>query len=506
MAQETTGEHPTREWLVWSGGLLAAYLLATWANWGRTLIETEIWALYFAGRPWGEQLAAIRGDLVHPPLMYFIERGWIVAFGGSDSAVKSLPLVINVPTFFLFPLLAKKVTGHWRLASFLFLAVYLRAGSVPQLVRMYGLALLLVVGCLLLWEKWQREPHTGTLAAWAVCAALLLYTHLFGALVLAAFVLANCMAGPRKLAFTAAAGVAGAAFLPWLLYVLPVYRSRGLEENVWWVNKSIRFEVADFFYGLMGGVYPVAPQARIWLTLGVVLVHAALLVLALYAVKRVGLPRRVAGQTNQWFWTSVVLTAFPFLLALGFSVTVVPSLHWRFLLGVFPTYWLLVTLIGQESGRAGRILLYGILLPWTLVMTGTSYVMREQPSGIRQAARMLADEPQPADRILCETQCAAFYWEWTRWLGRSGRIERTTETQSATTWLQIVPKASLRVESFAGVARVWMLSEKLSGTTPSVRDVLRQNGFLRERSAQFGDVVAEVYTRAQASNAETRQR
>jgi len=227
----------------------------------------------------------------------------------------------------------------------------------------------------------------------------------------------------------------------------------------------------------------------------VVLVHAALLVLALYAVKRVGLPRRVAGQTNQWFWTSVVLTAFPFLLALGFSVAVVPSLHWRFLLGVFPTYWLLVVLVGQESGRAGRILLYGVLLPWTLVMTGTSYANHEQPSAMRQAARMLADESQPAERILCETQCERFYWEWTRWLGRSGRIERTTETHSATTWLQIVPKADLQAESFVGVSRVWTLSEKISRSTPPLSELLEQHDFRRERSMQFSDIVVQIYTR-----------
>jgi uncharacterized membrane protein len=47
-------------------------------------------------------LQAIRGDLVHPPLMYLIERCWVSVFGQTDSAAKSLPLLFNIPTLFLF--------------------------------------------------------------------------------------------------------------------------------------------------------------------------------------------------------------------------------------------------------------------------------------------------------------------------------------------------------------------------------------------------------------------
>ena len=47
----------------------------------RSLIPDEVWALSNAEFSWHIQLASIRADFVHPPLMYAIERLWIEAFG-----------------------------------------------------------------------------------------------------------------------------------------------------------------------------------------------------------------------------------------------------------------------------------------------------------------------------------------------------------------------------------------------------------------------------------------
>jgi hypothetical protein len=68
---------------------------------------------------------------------------------------------------------------------------------------------------------------------------LLIYTHYFGLLMLAGFVVVNWLFGPRRRAFIVAAAAAGISFLPWFLYVLPVYQARGLQTNLWWVQMLI---------------------------------------------------------------------------------------------------------------------------------------------------------------------------------------------------------------------------------------------------------------------------
>ena len=97
-------------WAAWSALLLALYLLVAYLGWGRTLIEDEVWALYKAGRGLDEQLSFIRADLVHPPLIYLIEHGWFWLFGQSDSAAKTLALLINVPTI----LVLSRKHGHFQ--------------------------------------------------------------------------------------------------------------------------------------------------------------------------------------------------------------------------------------------------------------------------------------------------------------------------------------------------------------------------------------------------------
>src|SRR5712692_6752669 len=130
---------PSRSaWLSWACLLVAAYLLVGLLTWKRTLIPDEIRALLLAAGPVEKELEYVRKDAVHPPLSFLLDRWWLGAFGQTDSAAKALPLVLNIPTLFLLTWVASRMTSQWRLASFLFAAPFLRAGSAVNLVRMYG--------------------------------------------------------------------------------------------------------------------------------------------------------------------------------------------------------------------------------------------------------------------------------------------------------------------------------------------------------------------------------
>src|ERR1700675_3100246 len=100
--QETRVNLSRGSWVVWSCFLVVIYLVTSVIGWVRTLDHNEVWALYYASQPIREQLRAIRSDLVHPPLMYFVQRLWLAAFGQSDLSAKSLVLAINIPTIVLF--------------------------------------------------------------------------------------------------------------------------------------------------------------------------------------------------------------------------------------------------------------------------------------------------------------------------------------------------------------------------------------------------------------------
>ena len=473
--QTIDSSQPLRSWLAWAGLLVALYLAVGFVGWGRSLIGTEIWALYYAGQPFNQLMQAIRNDLVHPPLIYMVERAWLHLFGQTDNAAKALALVINLPTLVLFTWLATLVTRRWRLASFLFCGTYLTVGSTPNQMRMYGLGLLWTVAAILLWDWWRKEPRASRLIAWTVVMMLLVYTHFFGLVLLAAFWIVNWLYGARRWAFTAATALTGLVYLPWLLYVLPVYVADGLATKVAWVNKPHRALAAlpSFYLGYLN-----VPGLRFAQIAAAAVVHLALFWLAWRTVRRLWPPRRDSENQARWFWTAALLAGVPIVLLFGFSVVVTPVFHPRFVLGALPGYWLLVVLLGEFGGRAGRVMLYGIVLPWVLVSIGVALGQSLVPTPVRQGTLLLARELRPTDLILCSGVGNQMYWEWTRRLGRSGRIE--VLRPGPTDWrLSVLPQTDLDGLDLGGVGRVWFFYSAEKAVAP-VKEFLAAQGFVLE--------------------------
>ena len=483
---------PPRIWLAWACLLLAIYLAVAVAASGRTMIGDEIWALLYAGRPFNEQLEAIRLDLVHPPLIYLIERGWLHTFGHSDSTAKALALVINIPTLVLFTWLASHVTGHWRLTSWLFSSMYLYVGSVPNLVRMYGLALLWTVVAILLWEQWRGRPRARTLILWLIVMALLVYTHYIGLLLLVAFVAVNWWYGPRRWVFTAAAVFPGFAFLPWFLYVLPVYLKRGLQPNVAWVDQASHRAAAKLPYFFLsnvpagwnpfaatGWVQKAELQSYLIVVAGVI--HLVLFGLAWRTIRQLWPPLREGDRAAQWFWTAALLFGMPVLLLYGFSVAITPTFHARFLIGVLPGYWLLMALLAQFGGRAGRAMLYGVVFPWVLVSVCVGLVQNLAPSPVREGTLLVSREIRETDLILCSGEPvvgAQVYWEWTRRLAQPGRIEILSSR--AIWWASILPQKDLKELNLYGVDRVWFFYSNPKAAD-QMSNFLAAHGFALEK-------------------------
>jgi len=485
---QLTSSLPSRNaWIAWASLLVAAYFAVAFLGWKHTLDGNEIWALYFAGRSFSEQLRAIRGDLVHPPLMYMLERLWVAAFGQTDNAAKALALILNLPTFFLFTWLASRVTSYWRLASFLFSSAYLRVGSTESQVRMYGLAILLAVTAMVLWEKWREHPSNKRLSAWTIAMILLVYTHMFGSWVLPAFLVVNWLYGPRKMAFTVAGCLAGVAFLPWFLYVFPVYHARGLQWNVGWVSRSPLKGLAEGPFLFLGS-YSLQPSERLRLILAVTAAALDLLLflLAWRTIRRLWPPHRVINPSERWFWTAVILVGLPVLLLLLISVVVTPAFHMRFLTGAAPAYWLVIVLLGHFGARAGCTVLYGAFLPWVLASSGAALVHERKPSLARQATMLVAQEIAINDLLLCEGAgwCPQVYWEWKHRLGRSAPIvilAPPLNPRLSPLEFRGLPVADLDSLMFEGVDRVWLFYDPTDRVSLVTNFLSSRNFVLKRR-------------------------
>ncbi|MCL4523395.1 MAG: hypothetical protein M1451_05720 [Acidobacteria bacterium] len=468
-----------RKWFAWGALLVLIYLLLTAVTWGRMLIDTEAWALTIAGLPFSEQMAQVRGDLVHPPLMYLIHRGWFAAFGQSDTAARLLPLFIVSPAILLLTLLATRITAEWRLLSFVLATLFFQVGGAATSARMYGLALLLVSSALLLWDNWQANPRNGTLAAWTAILLLLVYTHLFGLLILFAFLVLNWLQGPRKLAFTIASFVPGIAFLPWFFYVLPVYLERLLSANLTWVHKKLISALPALFFNFLG---PWAVQNfslnRMLIAVSAVL-HLGLLVLWWLNRRSFGSPLRPADAAQRWFWVAFILTGLPVAILFGFSVVAARAFEARFVLGAVLSYNIFLFLLCRLSGRAGWIALLCVLIPWKLVSIGTAIHFTVAPDPARERLEFVVSQVRAGDMLLLDNpnHNAGYSWEWLRRMQRTEPFAVLPDEAGRPQLLVAAPPTPLERLELSGIQRIWVLQagrEPRHGLTES----LTVRGFL----------------------------
>ena len=403
---------------LWGALLGVGYLAFCWLAWDRTLIPDEIWALMNAERSWSEQIASIRADLIHPPLFYVLERIWLDLFGVSNASVKILPVIVNLAAIGLFPVLAARVTPSWRLVSFLYLATYLHVFGVPNLVRGYGLVLLLTIAAILAWDAWRRRPTSTRLAVWTAVMGLAVMTHFFGILLLASFALLGWRDAPRRSALLAASAIPAVVFCAWVGYVFPVYMNRGLSGNLKWVEPSLVQAVAIVPFHLLtmvpSGSNPV--QSDWWaalpgmkfLVLGAIAVNAALVAVAFPNLRNARLDWR-------WLGPLTVLCFAPAIMLACISLAVGPAFHTRFLLGVIPVYWLWLAVVAERGGRPGILLLRGLVLP--IVVLSIVLPLRQDlgESPLREAVARIAQDRQPGD-VLAIANNVGFqsYWELRR--------------------------------------------------------------------------------------------
>jgi hypothetical protein len=459
--------------------LALLYLAGTAIAWRRTLINTETWALYHAGKTFARQMQAVRSDLVHPPLIYLVQRAWLRVAGKTDNSAKALPMLFCIPAILVYTFLATRVTPRWKLLALLLVIPFLRPGSAVTQVRMYGLALLLAGLALVLWDRWRESPTSARLAAWWVVTTALVYTHVFGSLLLLAFFLINWFWGRRRIAFNVACGASALALLPWILYVLPVYFSRGFGPNLSWASPTILGGLGGLPYGFSGIVFVRSYKLLLAAKFFVLALHLPLLYMLYRARRRLLAPATPEEQeAARWFRVALLIFGVPIAMAVIYSMVSRPAIETRFLLGALPGYLILVFLICNLGGKTGRVVLLGLFLPWMIVSVA-SHVSHFRVYGRHyQWAKLAAEHAQKGDLLLFEdaNDGGGAYWELTRRFGKEARMITLPAGDPISSAMAIVPARRLEEIDFSGATRVWFL-ERLHRTEEKVRERLRSLGF-----------------------------
>jgi len=253
--------------------VLAALLVSgVWlVTGGRSLWFDELFALHAALRPWGDFVRFVRDHDAHPPAYYLLLRAWTAVFGISELSLRALSVVLAVTTLAIL-----RATVRSRLGEDAAAAAVLALGASPLFLQAATEATRYALLTLLYWAA-ARDAASAVEGnarfPWrlAVLGTLLLYTHYFGAVLVASLAAFAWWEGGRRGLRTAAAAfsVSGVLFAPWLP-VLWHHLSAGRFDPPWRpaLPATLPLQVLHVvgFGGRVGGTasYFSASQAPVW--------------------------------------------------------------------------------------------------------------------------------------------------------------------------------------------------------------------------------------------------
>jgi len=182
----------------------------------------EASTLLIAGRPLSELVPLLVSNEVNPPLYYALMHFWLQAFGDPRHGLRLFSVLCGVASLFAFrSLAARLLPERARLPALWFAIMSSFWIHIAQDGRSYSLLLLIsLLSTLVTLELSKGKPRPLFFAAYAMLAALGLYTHYYFAILLAghALWLGRLAAGSARRAAKLIAAHAAAAllFVPWL--------------------------------------------------------------------------------------------------------------------------------------------------------------------------------------------------------------------------------------------------------------------------------------------------
>ncbi|HEX8288075.1 MAG TPA: hypothetical protein VF556_08770 [Pyrinomonadaceae bacterium] len=236
-------------WFVAFLAIGCLYLFARfWNLTASCLVFDEIFSVHASSLPWNELFKFIALDLIHPPFFYIVLKIWTLLGGESLLWLRLFPVCWSVLAIAPFLLFCRelKLENREMLFAFIFIAVNGSLIKYAQGVRMYSLLFCLGHFSLWLFVKFL-EAKSKTVLFWLFFVNfLLIYTHYFGWLIIAAELAAVAIYKFDKLkSFLLLLALWIAGFLPWAAAVYFASKTgTGFGQNLGWAGKPGIFDVA----------------------------------------------------------------------------------------------------------------------------------------------------------------------------------------------------------------------------------------------------------------------
>lgn len=299
---------------------------------------------------WGEMLGAALRDRTNPPLFYAVLKLWAGVGGESVAWMRLLPCLIAIATAVPFVALTRRCFGAGESGISAGAAAVAAAAASPLLVflsnevRAYSLLVLMSTLSMLAFYRVTESANRRRIVMLALANVLLVYTHYFGWLLIAAeLVVAFSWYRPTVRWVLAANAAAAVAFAPWAIAV--AISAGGADRplsNVDWISTPRVADIPVFYDALVARVLTLSTAG-----MGMVIMLAIVAVMVI----AVASPRRTAGISRAR--ELAVLALLPVILAYVASVALGRSVFVpRYLVVVAPA-WLL--LIGATVAALGGL-------------------------------------------------------------------------------------------------------------------------------------------------------
>jgi 4-amino-4-deoxy-L-arabinose transferase-like glycosyltransferase len=341
-----------REWAVLAAAIILALALRL-VHLGSGLDPDEVWSVLVARFDWPDLLSTVIRDKSHPPFHYALLKLSIDIFGESEISARLTSLLLGVG---LIPV-AFAICRELRLKtidSALVLTLVATSGvliELAQYARDFVALEFFAALSLLLYIRLRDRPSWWGCIFFTITNILMVYSHYWGFLLIAAEALLALTERRKAAALTLlSAGITGLAFLPWAaLVVLSAYRQENLAGQISWMGTGVPGPLSYLrLFAGFNGVIDFDYSAR----LGLMVLGAPIALVSLRSVAKDGLGtffhRGSVGfwiavivvpllltslgsylaKQNLWGVRHLSMTAVPYYLLIGLSLSNLPNRAW----------------------------------------------------------------------------------------------------------------------------------------------------------------------------------
>mgnify|MGYP001264856516 CR=1 FL=1 len=259
---------------------------------------------------------------VHPPLYYWLLKGWTEVFGNTELGMRSMSIFFGAVTLiFAFGLVMRLFGRRAAYLSLLFMVLsplFIRYG---QEARMYTvLTSIILAATYLLVYAMEKAKRRAVWVAYGVLLALGMLTQYFAALAWLAHwawraLIIKSEGGNFKQKFFTrdwiiAHAVAIGVFLPWLPWVIRQFAD--VQGNGFWIPAVSSATVPDFLTNFL--LFTNHDGAKSWLAAG----FYAIFGVTIYLIIRI--LNRIKGKEQQNYLLLVCMVVVPIVLLLALSM------------------------------------------------------------------------------------------------------------------------------------------------------------------------------------------